>query len=89
MCLSVYMSDGHGGGEICAGSACMPAVEALEPLGTWLYKQLWKETLRKKNQYQWSTEKNEKQMLKSTQGYEDASFSQGSQVVFNFLSRLP
>lgn len=32
-----------------------------------------------------STAKNEKQMLNSTQGYEDASFSQGSEVVFNFL----
>lgn len=33
---------------------------------------------KKKNQYEWWIAKNEKQMLKSTQGYEDASFSQGS-----------
>lgn len=90
--LFICMSDGRDGGEVWAGWACSPAVEALEPLGTWLYKQLRKETERekkRKNQFERSTTKNEKQMLKSTQGYEDASFRQGSWVVFNFLSRLP
>lgn len=66
----------------------MPAVEAPKRLRTWLYKQLWKETLRKNNQHD-ETRRMEKQMLKPTQGYEDASFSRGSELVFNLLSRLP
>ena len=57
------------------GGPAQLAVEALEPPGTWLYKQLWKETFRKHNQYERSDTKNEKQMLKSTKGYKDASSS--------------
>lgn len=59
--LFMWMSDGHDGEEVCAGWVCLLAVEALEPLGTWLYKQLWKETLRKKtsvwevNHKEWKT----------------------------------
>lgn len=38
----------------------------------------WKETSGENNQYERSTTKNEKQMLKSTQGHEDELSSQGS-----------
>ncbi len=38
--LFTYKSDAHDGGEVWAGQVCVLEVEALEPLGTWLCKQL-------------------------------------------------
>lgn len=69
------MSGGPDDGEAWAGWVSVVAGEAHEPLGTQLYKQLWIETCRKKNHYETSTTMNEKQMLKSTRGYENASSS--------------
>lgn len=63
---------------------CVLAVETPEPLGTWLSKQLWKEKARKSISVRGHAQRiekkkrEEKQMLKSTQEYEDSSSSQRS-----------